>query len=47
MKKVGKFIYIGLIFLFLYLPIFTLVILSFNDSKNPSSMGTADSTVGL
>lgn len=38
MKKVGKFIYIGLIFLFLYLPIFTLVILSFNDSKNPSSI---------
>lgn len=37
MKKFGKALYIGLIFLFLYLPIFTLVFLSFNNSLTPSS----------
>ena len=36
MKKLGKNLYIGLIFLFLYLPILTLIVLSFNDSKTPS-----------
>ena len=38
MKKVGKALYVGLIFLFLYLPIFTLVILSFNDSERTTGV---------
>ena len=33
MKKVLKGIYLALIILFLYLPIFTLMVLSFNEGK--------------
>jgi spermidine/putrescine transport system permease protein len=34
MKKFSKMLYLGLILLFLYLPIGTLMVLSFNDGKN-------------
>ena len=33
MKKLGRILYIGLIFLFLYLPILTLIVMSFNDIR--------------
>ncbi len=36
-KKISKLLYLGLILLFLYLPIGTLMILSFNDGKSMSS----------
>ncbi|NLY82194.1 MAG: ABC transporter permease [Clostridiales bacterium] len=36
MKKYLKFIYIGIVVLFLYLPIIALVVLSFNESKSMS-----------
>ena len=38
MKKVGRVCYIGLIFLFLYLPILTLVVMSFNDSERTTGV---------
>lgn len=38
MKKAGKILYVGLIFLFLYLPILTLVVLSFNDSERTTGV---------
>ncbi len=38
MKKLGKKLYIGLIFLFLYLPILTLVIMSFNNSERTTGI---------
>lgn len=34
MKKLGRLLYLGLIILFLYLPIATLMVLSFNDGKS-------------
>jgi quercetin dioxygenase-like cupin family protein len=33
-KKIASRVYIGLIFLFLYLPIIVLIVLSFNNSKS-------------
>ena len=36
-KKIGKLIYLGLIILFLYLPIGTLMVLSFNEGKSMSA----------
>ena len=38
MKKAGKALYIGLIFLFLYLPIFTLIVMSFNNNERTSGV---------
>ena len=38
MKKFGKVLYIGLIFLFLYLPIFTLIAMSFNNNERTSGV---------
>ncbi|MBR6704162.1 MAG: ABC transporter permease [Lachnospiraceae bacterium] len=38
MKKFGKALYIGLIFLFLYLPIFTLIVMSFNNNERTSGI---------
>ncbi len=38
MKKVGRTLYIGLIFLFLYLPIFTLIVMSFNNNERTSGI---------
>ena len=37
MKKFGKWLYLGLIVLFLYLPIGTLMVLSFNSGKSMSA----------
>ena len=37
MKKFSKMLYLGLILLFLYLPIGTLMVLSFNDGKSMSA----------
>lgn len=37
MKKYGKLLYLGIIVLFLYLPIFTLMVLSFNKGKSMSA----------
>ena len=34
MKKLSSKIYVGLVMLFLYLPIFVLILYSFNDGKN-------------
>ena len=39
LKKVFSKIYMGLIFLFLYLPIFVLIILSFNNSSSRVNWG--------
>ena len=39
MTKILKKIYIGLIFLFLYAPMFTLIVLSFNKSKSRAKWG--------
>lgn len=39
MKKFGKIFYLGLIILFLYLPIAALMVLSFNESKSMSVWG--------
>ena len=41
MKKTGARIYIFLIFLFLYAPIFVLIVFSFNDSETASQIGRA------
>ncbi len=38
-KKIASKVYMGLIFLFLYLPIFVLIILSFNNSKSKVKWG--------
>lgn len=38
MKKLGKGLYIGFIFLFLYLPILTLVVMSFNNSERTTGI---------
>ena len=38
MKKFGKYLYIGLIFFFLYLPILTLIVMSFNDNERTSGV---------
>ena len=38
-KKTAELIYLGLIFLFLYLPIVVLIVLSFNDSKSRVQWG--------
>lgn len=35
MKKLSSKIYVGLVMLFLYLPIFVLILYSFNDGKPP------------
>ena len=39
LKKIFSKIYMGLIFLFLYLPIFVLIILSFNNSSSSVNWG--------
>ena len=39
MTKILKRIYAGLILLFLYLPMFTLIVLSFNASKSRAKWG--------
>ena len=39
MMKIIKKIYVGLIFLFLYAPMFTLIVLSFNKSKSRAKWG--------
>ncbi len=36
MKKIGKYIYIGLVLMFLYVPIFVLIVFSFNETKSRS-----------
>lgn len=38
-KKISSRLYLGIIFLFLYLPIFVLIVLSFNDSKSRVTWG--------
>ena len=39
MKKTAYRIYIGIIFLFLYAPIITLIVLSFNNSRTRAKWG--------
>ncbi len=39
MKKVLKYLYLALIFIFLYVPIGTLIVLSFNESKSRTKWG--------
>ena len=38
-KKIASRVYMGLIFLFLYLPIVVLIVLSFNNSKSKVKWG--------
>ena len=38
-KTTAQKIYLGLIFIFLYAPIITLIVLSFNASQDPCKMG--------
>lgn len=39
MKKLLKYLYIALILIFLYAPIFVLIVLSFNNSKSRAYWG--------